>query len=130
MEATQETEKIQRVVKGLSYVPAEEGELTEILKTLKDSDEDQYKKAVAILHKMDKVVASGAIFDSIGTPSSRLTKSILGELDQKVEAIKKSNPDMSEEDALMKAYEENPDLYEESRIATIGAATIGDNEEV
>jgi len=107
-----EAAEIQRIVKGLEFVPADSSDLESMLKALKAADSDQFTKAVDVLRKMNKVVKSGAIFDMAGSNVTSLTKSVDAKVDAKAEAIRKSNPDMSDDEVMAKVFTDNPELYE------------------
>jgi len=120
-----EAEEIQTTATSFKFLPVEAEELTKSLGALKGTE--GYEEVVGMLQKLDKVAQDNTLFDTVGSGRTPVEKSADERVGKITKEIREANPDLSEEEVLTKAYEDNPDLYD----AQVGRVpNVGDHEEV
>lgn len=116
-----EMKDLEEVAKKYEVLGEKPEELAKTLYDMKQQGEDVYKQYVSVLDKSLEVVNKSGLFGEIGKSAYHggVAKS---DVEGKIEAIAgdiaKSNPGMTRQQALAKAWEQNPELaieYENSR---------------
>lgn len=110
-----ELQKFTELAKKYAPLGKKEDELGQTLYNLKKSDETSYNAFVGVLDEHLDLVEKSGVFAEIG--KSGHGGNAVGGAEAKAEAkareIMKSNHDMEFEEALAKAWEENPELMDE-----------------
>ncbi len=86
-------------------------ELGNLLKELNDLSPEHAAKVETLLKAANEQIAKGNLFTEIGSVGIGSTSA---SAEAAAEAIKKSNPDLTQAQALAQAYATNPALYDES----------------
>lgn len=99
--------------KALGYHGDKAEEMGKVLKTAKDHmDEKQFEALEKELKSKNDNLKAGNIFGQIGSDQGGVSKSD-DKLDAAAEEIRKADSDLTKEQAIAKALDENPDLYNE-----------------
>lgn len=111
--------EMEEVAKKYAPLGEKEDELAEQLYEMKKSSPENYEAYVKVLDKSLDMVEKSGLFTEIGKSGAAYTASYgsASGTVEKVETIaseiRKSNPDMSYESSIAKAWEQNPDLIAE-----------------
>jgi len=105
------------VAKKYAPLGEKEDELAQTLYDMKKSNEANYDAYIAVLDKSLDLVEKSGIFTEIGKSGAAYGSNYGGGTVGKVESIaseiRKSNPEMSYEASIAKAWESNPELIAE-----------------
>lgn len=86
-------------------------EVGAILKSIHDLDPKLSAKVEKTYAALNGQLDSAAIFKELGAPGAR--SSVSESVDAAAEAVRKADPSLTWEQAVAKAYEDNPSLYDE-----------------
>jgi len=87
-------------------------ELADLILTVNESGDQKLAERIEkIFMAASEQIRKSAIFDEIGKTVSEFD--VGGDLGRTVEEITKANPDLTREQAVMKALEQRPELYDE-----------------
>jgi hypothetical protein len=104
-----EMKDLQIVAKKYEAIGKNSEELAPKLYDLKKAGGTAYDDYIAILDEMCVTSANSGIFKEFG---SNAAGSVTGDLNGYVSEIRKAHPELSQAQAIVKAYEEHPDLDE------------------
>lgn len=110
-----ELQKFTELAKKYAPLGKKEDELGQTLYNLKKSDETSYKAFVGVLDEHLDLVEKSGVFAEIGK-SGHGGSAVVGaeaKAEAKAKEIMKSNPNIDFEEAIAKAWEENPELMDE-----------------
>lgn len=106
-----EMKEMTEIAKKYTLLGKKEDELAETLYNMKKSSPESYKEYVAVLDQSMALVEKNGMFTEIGKSSRGMAG---GTTEAKIESIAKSymekDPDLDYSMAVMKAWENNPDL--------------------
>lgn len=111
-----EMDKMIEVAKKYAPLGKKEEELAQTLLDMKKSNEANYNAYIAILDESLGYVEKSGLFSEVGKSSrgsSVAGGSAVDKAEAKAREIQKSNPGMSHDEAIAKAWMENPDLVAE-----------------
>lgn len=113
LEKSAEMERLTAVAKKYAALGEDEAELAQTLYDLKKSNAANYEAYIKILDKSLDLVTESGIFAEIGKSG----RGARGTAEDRIEAaateIQKSDPSLSREQAMVKAWDANPDLLAE-----------------
>ena len=103
------------IAKKYAPLGEKEEELAQTLYEMKKSNEANYKAYINILDKSLDMVEKSGIFKEIGKSGAAYgsTRGTVEKVEAIANEIRKSNPEMSHEAAVAKAWETNPELIAE-----------------
>lgn len=105
------------VAKKYAPLGEKEDELAATLYDMKKSNEANYDAYIAVLDKSLDLIEKSGIFTEIGKSGAAYGSSYgggtLGKIESIAGEIRKSNPEMSYETSIAKAWENNPELIAE-----------------
>lgn len=116
-----EMKELEEVAKKYEPLGEKSEELAKTLYDMKQQGEDVYKQYVSVLDKSLDVINKSGLFGEIGKSAyyGGIAKSDAeGKIETIAGEIAKSNPGMTRQQALAKAWEQNPEIameYEDSR---------------
>lgn len=96
---------------AMPMISEKPSELADILKGVHDLDPKLGAKVEKLLVTANENIAKGDLFSEIGKTGGGVTLS--ESVDAAAKAIQKDDPDLTYEQAVAKAYEQNPRLYDE-----------------
>lgn len=111
--------EMEDVAKRYAPLGEREDELAERLYDMKKSSEENYEAYIEVLDKSLDLVEKSGIFTEIGKSGAAYGSSYgtasgtVGKVESIASEIRKSNPDMSYETSIAKAWEQNPELIAE-----------------
>lgn len=111
--------EMEDVAKRYAPLGEKEDELAERLYEMKKSNEENYEAYIEVLDKSLDLVEKSGIFTEIGKSGAAYGSSYgtasgtVGKVESIASEIRKSNPDMSYETSIAKAWEQNPELIAE-----------------
>jgi hypothetical protein len=95
-----------------SYGMGDEVELGKALRHLSETNESAFNAVTKTLRSAQEVAKQGAVFTSFGSPAPGSTDAA-GRAQSIAKAFREKDNGLTPEQALAKAYEENPALYDE-----------------
>ena len=103
------------IAKKYAPLGEKEDELAQTLYEMKKSNEANYEAYINVLEKSLNLVEKSGIFAEIGKSGSAYGANggTIGKVEAIASEIRKSNPEMSYEAAIAKAWETNPELIAE-----------------
>lgn len=103
------------IAKKYAPLGEKEDELAQTLYNLKKSNEANYDAYISVLDKSLNLVEKSGIFTEIGKSGAGYgaTGGTVGKVEAIASEIRKSNPDMTYEASIAKAWEQNPELIAE-----------------
>lgn len=111
-----EMKEMTQVAKKYAPLGKKEDELANTLYEMKKSNEANYNAYIAVLDESLEMVEKSGLFAEIGKSSAGSYSGPVG-VEAKVHAkateIMKSHPDMDFNSAIARAWDENPDLFDE-----------------
>ena len=115
MKKNYEMKELHDVAKKYSILGKDENEMVEKLYSMKKSGQEVYDNFVAVLDEQVSMVEKSGMFQEIGKSGHGYT--VGGDTVSKIEAvateIQKSAPEMSRAEAVMKAWDQHPELLAE-----------------
>jgi len=105
-----EMQKMRGVASQYESIGKSTDELATKLFEIKKSGEENYNAYIALLDEMKKSVEESGLFKELG---SNRSGNLSNDLSAAVAEIRKSDPKLSYAEAVVKAYEANPNLSEE-----------------
>ena len=110
-----EMKDLTEIAKKYAPLGKKEDELAQTLYEMKKSNEANYNAYIAILDESLGMVEKSGVFAEIGKSSSggSTAGGALAKVEAKAGEIMKSDPTMSREEAVAKAWIDNPDLVRE-----------------
>ena len=111
--------EMEDVAKRYAPLGEKEDELAERLYEMKKSNEENYEAYIEVLDKSLDLVEKSGIFTEIGKSGAAYGASYgqasgtVGKVEAIASEIRKSNPDISYETSIAKAWESNPELIAE-----------------
>ena len=120
LQKSNEMNELKNIAKKYGVLGKKEDELAETLYKMKKSSEETYNNYISVLDENLSLVEKGGLFSEIGKSGSH--GAYVGtDPESKINAaaaeLRKSNPGMSQHEAIEKAWEANPELaaeYEKS----------------
>jgi len=106
-----EREFIEKASK-FKYLPINPQEFGKVMKSLYETNSEQYKEVEKVLQAADKQLEKSKMFDEIGLNQEGDSEASTA-LHKKAEEIMKSDSKLTREQAFLKAVEQNPELYEQ-----------------
>ena len=113
LEKSAEMEKLTSVAKKYAALGEDEAELAQTLYDLKKSNAANYEAYIKILDKSLDLVTKSGIFAEIGKSGRGARGSVEDRIEAAATEIQKSDPSLSREQAVVKAWDANPDLLAE-----------------
>ena len=113
LEKSAEMEKLTSVAKKYAALGEDEAELAQTLYDLKKSNAANYEAYIKILDKSLDLVTKSGIFAEIGKSGRGARGSAEDRIEAAATEIQKSDPSLSREQAMVKAWDANPDLLAE-----------------
>lgn len=113
LEKSAEMEKLTSVAKKYAALGEDEAELAQTLYDLKKSNAANYDAYIKILDKSLDLVTKSGIFSEIGKSGRGARGSVEDRIEAAATEIQKSDPSLSREQAMVKAWDANPDLLAE-----------------
>ena len=113
LEKSAEMEKLTSVAKKYAALGEDEAELAQTLYDLKKSNAANYEAYIKILDKSLDLVTKSGIFSEIGKSGRGARGSVEDRIEAAATEIQKSDPSLSREQAMVKAWDANPDLLAE-----------------
>lgn len=83
-----------------------------VLKKLAESAPDEYAKVADVLKAADEAIAKGKLFAEVGNNGSGSDQGAYGELVAKADEIRKTEPNLTKEQAIAKAAELYPEIVQ------------------
>jgi hypothetical protein len=117
-----ETNRFTAMAKSLAHVPTKGYSvetLVPVLRKASESSPAEFEVLFDILKAADAALGETGAFGEIGTETSGSVGSAADTLDGLAKAFMKDDANLSYPEALSKAAEQNPDLYNQHRAATI-----------
>lgn len=113
-----ETERLTEVAKKYEVIGKKTDELVPMFKSLKAAGGTAYDDVIALLDSTVSMQQESGLFDEVGKSSHGIpARNASSEVEQKIDGIAKGymekDPGMSKTEAIAKAWESNPDLYDE-----------------
>ena len=110
----QELKDMKEIAKKYEVLGERAEELGQHLYDLKKSNEDIYKSSIAMLDRQVEAIEKSGIFTEIGKSGARISEGdVIKKAEAKAAEIRKSAPELTAEQAMARAWEENPDLMAE-----------------
>lgn len=115
LEKSLEMQEITEVAKKYAPLGENEDELAQTLYGMKKSNEANYAAYISVLDKSLDLVEKSGIFAEIGKSGAAYGSygGTVGKVESIASEIRKSNPEMSYEASIAKAWESNPELVAE-----------------
>lgn len=107
-------EKFKKIAKTYDKIPLDTDEFGDILmKVAENLSEDEFDKIKEAFNKANSIAKADKVLEEVGSGmSSEEDNTADTTLKAKTKEIKKSNPDLTDEQAERQALRDNPDLYE------------------
>lgn len=108
-------QEFNEIAKKYAPLGENEEELAQTLYDMKKSNEANYNAYISVLDKSLSLVEKSGIFTEIGKSGAGYSTAhgTVGKVEAIAAEIRKSNPDMSYEASIAKAWENNPELIAE-----------------
>lgn len=100
-----------QVAEKFDKLPINAAEFAPIFKNFANADKEGFEKLEALLTAANECVDKGALFKTSGTTSNDEERSAWEQIQAKADALLAAEPKMGKERALLKAMQENKDLY-------------------
>lgn len=115
MKKSFEMRELHEVAKKYSVLGKEEDKLVETLYSMKKSSPENYNSYIAVLDEQVSMVEKSGIFTEIGKSGHGYVPGgdVVGKIEAIASDIQKSAPEMSRAEAVMKAWDQHPELLEE-----------------
>lgn len=117
LEKSIEMKEFTDIAKKYAPLGEKEEDLANTLYEMKKSNEANYNAYIGILDKSLGIVEKSGIFTEIGKSTSGVAGGPVEKIEAVASEIQKADPTMSREEAVAKAWEDNPELlaeYEET----------------
>lgn len=106
-------EKFREIAKKYTPLGENEVELAKTLYEMSQTNQANYDAYIGILEKSLGLVNKSGLFQEIGKSASGGSGSVIGRIEAEADSIMKSNAGMTKEQAIAKAWENNPQLIAE-----------------
>jgi ATP-dependent protease ClpP protease subunit len=100
-----------KVAEKFDKLPINAAEFAPIFKNFASADKEGFEKLEALLTAANECVDKGALFQSSGTTTNTDGRSAWEQIQNKADELLAAEPKMGKEKALLKAMQENKDLY-------------------
>lgn len=113
MEKSFAMKEFTEIAKKYAPLGENEEELAKTLYEMKKSSEDNYTAYIGVLDKSLDIVNKSGVFAEIGKSASGSTGSVLDKVNAAADEIMKSDAGITHEQAIAKAWEQNPEFIAE-----------------
>lgn len=113
MEKSLAMKEYTEIAKKYAPLGEKEEELANTLYEMKKSNEDNYNAYISILDKSLGLVEKSGVFAEIGKSASGTSGNVLDKVNAAADEIMKSDATITHEQAIAKAWEENPEFIAE-----------------
>ena len=113
LEKSNETRELAEVAKKYSVLGEDEKELTETLYALKKSSPENYEAYIKVLDKSLDLMQKSGLFSEIGKSGRGVRGSAEDRIEKAASDMQKADPSLTREEAIVKAWDANPDLLAE-----------------
>jgi hypothetical protein len=110
---------------SLDKLAKDDSEFGEVLKSIARAEAEKHlpegtvEKLDTVLAAANEAVEKGALFMELGRAGHGESSDVEKQLDAKADEIRKSEPSLTKEQALEKAYNDNPELYSKLREGSV-----------
>lgn len=108
-----EMKEFAEIAKKYAPLGEKEEDLAKSLYEMKKSSEDNYNAYIGILDKSLDLVEKSGVFSEIGKSASGTTGSVVDKVNAAADEIMKSDASISYEEAVAKAWTDNPEFIKE-----------------
>ncbi|QCO07400.1 hypothetical protein [Azospirillum argentinense] len=122
-EAREHTARVAKANTDFGNLPASGEEMAGVLKAMETMDEPVRKTLEAVLKAGNEAVGKNVLSGEIGKSGSPASGTAMTEALAKAADIRKAQPDLTEEQALTKAYQNTPGLYDRVHAETSAPRT-------
>lgn len=113
MEKSFAMKEFTEIAKKYAPLGEKEDELAKTLYEMKKSNEDNYNAYIGVLDKSLDIVNKSGVFAEIGKSASGTAGTVLDKVNAAADEIMKSDANMTHEQAIAKAWEQNPEFIAE-----------------
>lgn len=110
-----EDKRFEAMTKELTNLPKVDESFAKSLRSAHDADPDAFTPIFEVLKAADGAISQSKTFEEIGTGGSAAAGSAQEKLEGIAKALHEADATLSPEEALLKAAEQNPDLYSQHR---------------
>ncbi len=101
--------------RGYRGLPVEPDEFGPLLKAVSEKAPEEYEKLEEVLRAADEAIASGRLFDEVGRSGPSRGGDAYAKLEAAAAELRKADPELTKEQAIVKAAEQHPELAEAYR---------------
>ncbi len=98
---------------GFKNLPVKPEEFGPVMKSLAEKDPENYAKVEAALKAADEAAGKAGLLGEIGSSAAPAGGTAMAKLEGAAQELRKSDPNLSKEQAVAKALEQHPELYED-----------------
>lgn len=109
----QEDAEMTAIAKKYELLGKKPEELASVLKRLKNSSTEAYDGVIAMLDQSLDIAKRSGLFKEVGSSASAGANDISSQIAKRASEIRKSNPGVSEAEAIDRVFQENPELISE-----------------